>query len=178
VGAGSTPGRWRMAQTVLAPDPALVAQPAQLAQLTVDATVAPGRVLPGQPHHQRPKLGRHSRATAPVRVPPAASDQIAMPAQQRLRLDGTVASGQRAAPESSKVEPLPMQRAVKPTQSCHHDGHLLACRCPSGGQLQHPAGIGASPSGEARCGSSLLDRSGPVGDCSGEVLPAMPVDAY
>jgi hypothetical protein len=44
VGAGSTPGRWRMAQTVLAPDPALVAQPAQL---TVDATVAPGRVLPG-----------------------------------------------------------------------------------------------------------------------------------
>jgi hypothetical protein len=60
---------------------------AQATQLTVDATVAPARVLPGQPHHQRPKLGRHSWATTPVRVAPAASDQILMPAQQRLRLD-------------------------------------------------------------------------------------------
>jgi hypothetical protein len=60
---------------------------AQAAQRTVDATVAPDRVLPGQPHHQRPKLGRHSRATTPVPVAPAASDQILMPAQQRLRLD-------------------------------------------------------------------------------------------
>jgi hypothetical protein len=64
--------------------PELVAQPGQL---TVDATVAPGRVLPSQPHYQRPKLGRHSWATAAVRVAPAASDQILMPAQQRLGPD-------------------------------------------------------------------------------------------
>jgi len=54
---------------------------AQAAQLSVDATVAPGRVLLGQPHHQRPTFARHRRAAAPVRVPPAASDQILMPAQ-------------------------------------------------------------------------------------------------
>jgi hypothetical protein len=44
LGAGSTPPRCRMAQTVLAPDPV-----AESAQLAVDAAVAPGRVLPGQP---------------------------------------------------------------------------------------------------------------------------------
>ena len=45
---------------------------------------------------------------------------------------GTVASGQRAAPESSKVEPL-HAAGCKTTQSCRRDGHLLAIRCPSGG---------------------------------------------
>jgi hypothetical protein len=49
--------------------PNLVAEPAQL---TVDAAVAPGRVLPGQPQHQSPELQRHAWTTTPVRVAPAA----------------------------------------------------------------------------------------------------------
>jgi hypothetical protein len=72
------------------PDPALVTKPAQL---TVDATVAPGRVLPGQPQHKRPKLGHHSRATPLVRLAPAASDKVSMPAQQRFGPDEQPAPG-------------------------------------------------------------------------------------
>ena len=48
---------------------------------TVDATVAPGRVLPGQPQHQRPDLCRYGGAATPVRIAPAAPDQLPMPAQ-------------------------------------------------------------------------------------------------
>jgi hypothetical protein len=44
----------------------------------------PGRVLPGQPQHQSTDLGCRGRAATLVRVAPAASDQVLMPAQQRL----------------------------------------------------------------------------------------------
>jgi hypothetical protein len=60
---------------------------AEAAQLTVDATVAPGRVLPGQPQHQIADLQCHAWTTTPVWVAPAAPNQIAMPAQQRLGPD-------------------------------------------------------------------------------------------
>jgi hypothetical protein len=43
--------------------PKLVPEPAQL---TVDAAVAPGRVLPGQPQHQIADLQRHARTATPV----------------------------------------------------------------------------------------------------------------
>jgi hypothetical protein len=49
----------------------------------VDPPVAPRRVLPGQPQHQRAKLRRHTRTATPMRVSPAAPDQVPMPAQQR-----------------------------------------------------------------------------------------------
>jgi hypothetical protein len=58
LGAASTPARCRMAQMVLAPE--LVAESAQFA---VDAAVAPGRVLPGQPQHQTAELQRHAWTT-------------------------------------------------------------------------------------------------------------------
>jgi hypothetical protein len=44
--------------------------------------------------------------------------------------EGTVASGRRAAPASSKVEPLPMQRAVKPPKAVNHNGHVLRSGVP------------------------------------------------
>ena len=56
------------------------------AQRTVDAAVAPGRVLPGQPQHQRAELRRHGRPATLVRVDPTAPNQVAMPAQQCRRL--------------------------------------------------------------------------------------------
>ena len=59
---------------------------AEPAQLTVDAAVAPGRVLPGQPQHQSADLQRHAWTTTPVWVGPAAPDQVAVPSQQRGRL--------------------------------------------------------------------------------------------
>jgi hypothetical protein len=65
------------------PDPALVAEAAQLA---VDAAIPPGGVLPSKPQHQRADLRRDARTATAVRVGPAASDQVAMPAQQRRRL--------------------------------------------------------------------------------------------
>jgi hypothetical protein len=63
-----------------APDP-------EAAQLTVDAAVAPGRILPGQPQHQRPDLCPYGGTATPVWVAPAASDQVAVPAQQRFGPD-------------------------------------------------------------------------------------------
>jgi Transposase IS66 family len=74
-----------------------------------------------------------ARPSRPRRPPGRAAGPVARRRSPAGPAGGTVASGQRAAPESSKVEPLPMQRAVKPTQSCHHDGHMPARRCPSGG---------------------------------------------
>jgi hypothetical protein len=84
------------------PDPALVAEPAQL---TVDATIAPGRVLPGQPQHQRADLPRGTRTATSVWVAPAAPDQLPMPAQQRLGPD---------------ERPVPAQARQQPHQSSQH----------------------------------------------------------
>ena len=53
----------------------------------MDAAVAPGRVLPGQPQHKCPDRCRYRGTAPPVWVAPAASDQVPMPAQQRLRPD-------------------------------------------------------------------------------------------
>jgi hypothetical protein len=48
------------------------------AQLAVDPPVARGRVLPGQPQHQRAKLRRHTQTATPMWVRPAAPDQVLM----------------------------------------------------------------------------------------------------
>jgi hypothetical protein len=63
-----------------------------------------GKEVHGQLHHQRLKLGRHSWATTPVRVPPAASDQLLMPAQQRL------------GPDEQPVPPRAGQQPAQPSQ--------------------------------------------------------------
>src|SRR5688500_16162558 len=59
----------------------LVAEPGEFA---VDAAVAPGWVLGGQAQDQSTYTGRDSGSTRPVVVGgPAASDELAMPAQDR-----------------------------------------------------------------------------------------------
>jgi tight adherence protein B len=78
---------------------------AEAAQLAVDAPVAPGRVLPGQPQHERPNLSRHSWAAMPVRVAPTASDQIAVPAQQCFGPD---------------EQPVPGRSGQQPRESSKH----------------------------------------------------------
>jgi hypothetical protein len=91
--------------------PDTVAEPAQLA---VDTTIAPGRVLPGQPQHQRAELGCHAGTAMPVSVGPAAPDQVAMPAQQRsgagrpgpARLGGAAAAPAQPAPPSRLSRPV------------------------------------------------------------------------
>jgi len=60
---------------------------AESAQFAVDATISPGRVLTCQPQHQHAEFGCQGRTAASVRIGPSASDQAAMPAQQRRRLD-------------------------------------------------------------------------------------------
>jgi hypothetical protein len=92
------------------PDPALVPEPAQL---TVDATVAPGRVLPCQPQHQIADLQRHAWTTTPVWVAPAPSHQILMPAQQRLGPD------EQPVPARARQQPgeSGQHRTVSPVQS-------------------------------------------------------------
>jgi hypothetical protein len=54
-------------------------------QLTVNASVAPGRVLSGHPQHQGPDRLWRGRAAGLSRVGPAADDQIGVPAQQGSR---------------------------------------------------------------------------------------------
>jgi hypothetical protein len=62
LGAGSTPARWRMDQTVLAP--ILPCTRGGTARRGCGGT--PRSVLPGQPQHQRAELGRHSRTATPA----------------------------------------------------------------------------------------------------------------
>jgi hypothetical protein len=82
--------------------PDLVAEPAQLA---VDAPVAPGRVLPGQPQHQPADLRRYSGSATLVRIGPSAPDQLPMPPQQRGWLD---------------KQPTPVWARQQPRQSGQH----------------------------------------------------------
>jgi hypothetical protein len=57
-------------------------------QFALDALVAPGRVLRRQTQNQPLRLrGQRRFARAPARIGPAATDKVAMPAQQRRRLD-------------------------------------------------------------------------------------------
>ena len=57
---------------------------AEADQLAVDASVAPRRVLPGHPQHQRPDRLRDGwSARLSSRVGPAAGDELGMPSQQR-----------------------------------------------------------------------------------------------
>ena len=61
---------------------------AQLAQLALDAPVAPARVLLGQLHDQVMQLAAEDQSLAAPSSPvggPLAVDQLPMPAQQRLR---------------------------------------------------------------------------------------------
>src|SRR6266545_2926862 len=57
-------------------------------QLALDPPVAPARVLPRQPHHERTHLGASRWASGtPMRIRPAARDQLAMPTHKRRRRD-------------------------------------------------------------------------------------------
>ena len=90
----------------------------------MDATVPPGRVLPGQPEHQPAELGRQSRAATLVRVAPAASDQASMPAQQRFGLDEQPAPGRagqqpREPSQHGSVGPVHPRPGYLASQ--HHD---------------------------------------------------------
>src|SRR6266540_1725010 len=52
-------------------------------QLTLDPPVAPARVLPREPHHERTHLGASRWASGTtMRIRPAARDQLAMPTQK------------------------------------------------------------------------------------------------
>jgi hypothetical protein len=58
----------------------------------------------------------------------------------------------KGAPASSKVEPLPMQRAVKAAKAVNHNGHPLALRCPC-----------TTPGSSS---PRMVSRAGGPGDCS------------
>ena len=61
---------------------------AQSDQLTLDPPVSPARVLRGQPEHQVPdRLPGAWPSWSAARVGPAPGDQVAVPAQHRLRRD-------------------------------------------------------------------------------------------
>ena len=102
------------------PDGAGPNRVAEPAQLTVDAAVAPGRVLLGQPQHQIADLRRHAWTTTPVWVGPTAPDQVAVPSQERGRLH------QPSLPHPAWQQPRQpsKHRPVSPVQS--GSGHLPA----------------------------------------------------
>ena len=58
---------------------------AELAQLALDALVAPRGVVPGEPFDQRGDLVGQRRAAGAVRVGPLPGDQASVPAQNRRR---------------------------------------------------------------------------------------------
>jgi hypothetical protein len=119
-GAGSTPARCRMVHTVLAPilslDPRRHSSPWMRRY--------PRSVLPGQPQHQLAELCRHGWPATLVRIGPAASDQVAMPAQQGFGLDRQPApgwSGQQPY-EPSQHRPVgPVDPRPGPLAAQHRD---------------------------------------------------------
>jgi len=81
-----------------APDRAGAKPLAEPAQLAVDPTIAPGRILPGQSQHQLAQLHRHAWTTTPVWVDPTASDQVPAPAQSQSTSPASVSPVHRALP--------------------------------------------------------------------------------
>jgi len=110
---------------------------AERAQLALDAPMAPPGVLPRQPQDQRVHLGGESGATAPIRpaVGPRAPDQLAMPFQDRVRLeeeqvlvelvpraDGK--PGERGG-QDGQDQPLPAREAGRAGALALQQAHLL-----------------------------------------------------
>src|SRR6266511_2751485 len=57
-------------------------------QLALDPPVTPARILPRQPHHERTHLGTRRWASGtPMRIGPAARNQLPVPTQDRRRRD-------------------------------------------------------------------------------------------
>ena len=84
----------------------------------MDPPIAPGWVLPSQPQHQLAEFGRQGRTATPVRIGPAAPDQIPMPPQQRRR------PHEEAPPDRAVQQPCEpgQHRPVGPVNS--RPGHL------------------------------------------------------
>jgi hypothetical protein len=109
----------------------------------------PGRVLPGQPQHQRATLS--PRPATPVRVAPAAPDQVAMPAKHRGRPDEQAPprrTGQQPRQPSQHrpvgpVDPRPGHLAVQHRDLvAQHQQLGVLCRrasCQQGKPPQHRA---------------------------------------
>jgi hypothetical protein len=110
---------------------------AQLAQLALDAAMAPARVLPRQPEDEGLDLGRDGRAAAGVPPPerPLAPDQLAVPAQDRLglaeehiaveltpRADGQ--PGERGG-QDGQGQPLPAREAGRAGALALQQAHLV-----------------------------------------------------
>ena len=56
-------------------------------KLTLNPAVAPGGVLPRQPHDDLDGAGGNARSTCPVGVGPPPTDQVPVPAKEGLGLD-------------------------------------------------------------------------------------------
>ena len=86
---------------------------AELEQFALDALVAPGLVLAGQPFDQRDDRWVEGWATAAVRVGPFLGHQAAVPAQDRGRGDQAVPAQRRG----QALDECGEQGAVGPVQA-------------------------------------------------------------
>jgi hypothetical protein len=103
-------------------DPAVLEDPAdgrsadsvaELEQLALDPAVAPSRILPRHPLHQRSDDVVDRRASGSVRVGPLLAHQAAVPAQDRARGDQAMATqARRQSPDEGGLH-----RPVRPVQT-------------------------------------------------------------
>jgi hypothetical protein len=86
----------------------------QALEFADDPSVSPVRVLAAEPQDQRAQRRLEWRPTgSPVRIRPAASDQLTMPAQQRLGLDREAA---RPGNPRQRAAQRRQQRPISPRQ--------------------------------------------------------------
>jgi hypothetical protein len=116
-------------------------------QFALDAAMAPGLVLPGEPDHQVAHLSVDRWPTRPVRIRPRPAGQPAVPGQQGRRCDGPVQE-QFARQQSSQRG---QHRTIRPRQPRPADlaaehGHLMpqhhdlnVLRSVGSGQQRQPA---------------------------------------
>jgi hypothetical protein len=100
----------------------------QLQELTLDAHIAPARVLPRQPPDQAARLGRKRRTTGPASATSAASlTQCPVPAAQRLRADRKAgpALGREQPADRSEQGPVG-GRVPRPPPAAPEDRQLVA----------------------------------------------------
>ena len=86
---------------------------AELEQLALEPDVAPARVLPGHPYHQRSEEVVDRWPSGPARIGPSSADETAMRAQDRVRGDQAMAPQCPRQPPHERGE----QRAVRPVQA-------------------------------------------------------------
>jgi hypothetical protein len=122
------------------PDPV-----AESAQFPVDAAVAAGRILPGQPQHQPAQLGRQGRPSTAARVGPWAPNQARCHCSSVLGCTNSPRQSDRGSIRASPASTARSAQSIRGWVTCRRST-ATSCRSASSSALLVAERRASSPS--------------------------------